>query len=177
MTKTIYYVASSLDGFIAGPNDELDWLLQFGMEPYAAHYERFISGVGAIVMGSATYEFILGEGADAWTYEMPAWVLTTRDLPTVAGADIRFASGSLEDVHAELSSAAAGKDIWVVGGGALAAQFHALGLLDEIHVTYMPVALGAGKPLFPVSEVTSALEVLDTTPFAGGAVELRYRLR
>jgi len=177
MPRTIYYVASSLDGFIADENDGLDWLLQFGFEAYQEHYDRFVSGVGAVVMGSATYEFVLAEGAEAWTYTQPGFVLSGRELPAVADADIRFRSGDIGAIHAEAVAAAAGQDVWVVGGGNVAAQYLEAGLLDELHVTFMPIVLGSGKRLLPVTAPTSRLTLLNTTHFDGGAVELQYSLR
>ena len=177
MSRTIYYVASSLDGFIADEKDGLDWLIQFGFESFQEHYDGFIAGVGAVVMGSATYEFVLTAGPEAWTYNQPGIVLTSRDLPKVTEADIRFRSGDIAAIHAEAEAAAHGQNVWVVGGGNVAAQYLAAGLLDEIHVTVMPIVLGAGKRLLPIDSPTSRLTLLNTTHFDGGAVELQYSLR
>src|SRR5262245_32705481 len=94
MTRYRYYVASSLDGFLADRDGSLDWLLAFGMEEFAAGYRAFIAEVGAIVMGRSTYDFVHGEGPDAWDYEVPAWVLTHRDADGVPGRDIRFRADS-----------------------------------------------------------------------------------
>ena len=112
MTKTQYYCASSLDGYIAETDDTIDWLLKYegsfdgeGVEPIKGSYQRYYEGVGALVMGSATYEFVLGTGH--WHYEgLPAWVFTSRDLPVMEGADIRFASGPVAPHHTEMTAAA-----------------------------------------------------------------------
>jgi dihydrofolate reductase len=172
---TTYYVASSLDGFVADPDDGLDWLLQFGFDAFSEHYERFLAGVGAIVMGSSTYEWILREGSP-WPYTLPTWVFTTRDLSATvqADADIRFVSGDVADLHPGIVDVAGGRDVWVVGGGILAAQYQQAGLLDVLRVTVMPVALGRGKPLLPVAAPTAVLDLVGTTTFDGGAVELHY---
>lgn len=93
--STIYSVASSLDGFVAAPDDDLDWLLRFGFEPFQEHHDRFFAGVGAIAMGSTTYEWLL-EHDDTWAYpDLATWVFTTRDLPVPDGADVRFVSGEV----------------------------------------------------------------------------------
>jgi dihydrofolate reductase len=76
-------------------------------------------------------------------------VFTTRELPGVAGADIRFVRGEVAPVHAAMTEAAAGQNIWVVGGGDLAGQFHDQGLLDELILAVAPVSLGGGAPLLP----------------------------
>ena len=79
-------------------------------------------------------------------------------------------------MHRDALAAAAGKNVWVVGGGNVAAQFADAGLLDELLLTIMPVVLGSGKPLLPIAGVTEPLTLLDSTPFPAGAIGLRYRL-
>ena len=176
MAKVQYYVASTIDGFIADENDNIDWLLQFGFKSFQDDYDRFIADVGAIIMGSTTYEWIIGEG-EPWAYgATPVWVLTTRDLPPVAGADIRFFHGQVSDLHRDALAAAGGKNVWVVGGGNVAAQFADKGLLDELVLTVMPIVLGSGKKLLPIGGVTEPLTLVQTTAFEQGAVGLRYRL-
>ena len=172
---TTYSVASSLDGFVAAPGDDLDWLLQFGFEPFQEHHDAFFAGVGAIAMGSTTYEWLLAND-DTWAYPtMPTWVFTSRELPVPDGADVHFVAGSVADHQATLEHTAGDRDVWVVGGGLLAAQYQAAGLLDELRVTVMPIALGAGAPLLPVAAPTAVFELVGLTPFTGGAVELHYR--
>lgn len=150
--KTTFYTATTLDGFIADEQDGLDWLLtQPQDEDGAMGYDDFIKDVGAIVMGSTTYEWVrrhIAQQGEPWYYDMPAWVMTHRDLPGVEGADVRFARGDVREVHAAMAAASGGTDLWVVGGGDLAAQFAAAGLLDEVVLSIAPVTLGAGRPLF-----------------------------
>ncbi len=178
--KTQYYTATSLDGFIADSRNSLDWLLQFGNVEDTS-YPSFIREVGAIAMGSTTYTWILthhiAEGADrprAWAYEQPAWVFTTRDLPLVDGADIRFVKGNVRPVHQEMLEAAGHKNIWLMGGGDLVGQFHDQGLLDEIIVQVASVTLGSGAPLFPRRIATPPLKLVSATTYGDAFVELRY---
>jgi dihydrofolate reductase len=152
---TQYSTATSIDGFIADEHNSLDWLLQFG-DGSGEVYDRFIAEVGAIVMGSTSYDWILRHHvhADAdrlrpWLYSQPSWVFSSRELPGVAGADIRFVRGDVAPVHAAMTEAARGRNIWVLGGGELAGQFHDQGLLDELILGVAPVSLGAGAALFP----------------------------
>jgi dihydrofolate reductase len=151
MPKLVYYTATTLDGFIADPDDSLEWLLrQPNDDDGPLNYEDFIKDIGAIVMGSTTYEWVLRHEPDKWYYSMPAWVMTTRDLkPPAVEADVRFASGDVRAVYDEMVAAAGGKDVWVVGGGDLAGQFADAGLLDEIVVYIAPVTLGAGRQVLP----------------------------
>lgn len=148
MTRTVYYTATTLDGYLADEHDSLDWLFkQEQDEGGALNYEDFRAGLGAGCMGATTYEWILDHEQGAWPYTLPMWVFTHRDLPAHEG--VRFARGDVRPVHAEMVAAAGGQDIWVVGGGALAADFAEAGLLDELMLSIAPVTLGAGRPLLP----------------------------
>lgn len=157
MSRTVYYTATTLDGFIADPDDSLDWLLRQPQEEQGAgDYDEFFAGVGAIVMGATTYEWLLRHHLEPWPYDVPTWVMTHRELPMPAAGraddarlDIRFASRSVTEVHAEMREAAGVRDLWVVGGGDLAGQFADAGLLDEVETSIAPVVLGSGRPLLP----------------------------
>ena len=177
MSATVYYVAASADGYIADRDNRLEWLLSFGFEQFQAHYDAFMTGVGALVMGSATYEFILGQDEPEWPYTgLPVWVVTHRQLPSVEGPDLRFVQGTVDELHPRIASSAGERDVWLVGGGNLAAQFADAGLLDRLLITYMPVMLGAGYPVLPVSRQLD-LQLERTTPFPSGAVEFAYAVR
>lgn len=178
--KTQYYTASSLDGFIATPDHSLDWLMQFG-DVDETSYPSFIRGVGALAMGSATYEWMLrhiakpdGEGGVPWPYSQPAWVFSRRSLPRIPGVDVRFASGDVRPVHDEMRAAAQGKNVWIVGGGDLAGQFLDAGLLDEVIVQVTPVTLGSGMPLLPRRIAFPPLQLTSVERFGSAFVELRY---
>ena len=148
MSITTYYTAASLDGFIADEQNSLEWLLHQDQDRAGPlNYEEFFARIGAMVMGSTTYEWVLDHENGSWPYALPTWVMTTRDL--VKAGDVRFARGDVRSVHQQMSAAAAGKDLWVVGGGELAGQFADAGLLDEIIVYLAPVTLGQGAPLLP----------------------------
>ncbi|MCC9204166.1 dihydrofolate reductase family protein [Arthrobacter sp. zg-Y769] len=174
MPKVIYYVASSLDGFIATEDNRLDWLLQFGFEAFQDDYNRFMADVGAVVMGAETYRWLRAEQPESWEYSQPCWVLTHREEPAPPSGDVRFFSGEVHEVLGHARDAAGGRNVWVVGGGNVAAQFAEAGLLDELWVTYMPVALGSGRRLLPVSGPTAPMHLIAATQFDGGATGLRY---
>jgi dihydrofolate reductase len=151
VSVTQYYTATSLDGFIADERHSLDWLFTRNQDRAGAlNYNAFYGGVGALAMGSTTYEWILDHERDsAWPYDVPSWVFTHRELREVPGAQVTFTSGDVGAVHAELLDAAGDRNVWVVGGGDLAGQFADAGLLDEVIVYLAPVTLGAGAPLLP----------------------------
>jgi dihydrofolate reductase len=180
--KTQYYTAATLDGFIATPDDSLDWLFPLG-DIGATSYPDFIRDVGALAMGSATYEWMLRHvvGPEAkdphpWPYTQPTWVFTSRALPGVSGADIHFACGDVRPVHTEMCAVAQGRNVWIVGGGELVGQFYDRGLLDEIFVQVGSVTLGAGKPLLPRMIVDPPLRLLSAKMFGTGFAELHYEV-
>jgi len=182
MTKQ-YYTASSIDGFIADSENSLSWLFQFseasGMED---EYPRFIAEVGAMAMGSTTYEWVAEHTGfltepSKWEYTLPTWVFSRRDLPRVDGPDIRFVSGDVAAVHDEMQRVADGGNIWLVGGGDLVGQFHDQGLLDEVIIGMASVMLGSGAPLLPRRIVTPPLKLLDATQYGADFVMLRYAVR
>jgi dihydrofolate reductase len=180
--KTQYYTASTLDGFIATLDDSLDWLFPLG-DIGATSYPAFIEQVGALAMGSATYEWMLrhalgpeAEEPQPWPYEQPTWVFSSRELPPVAGADIRFVRGDVRPVHREMVEAAGGKNVWLVGGGELVGQFYDHGLLDELFVQVGSVTLGAGKPLLPRMITNPTLRLVSVRQLGTGFAELHYEV-
>lgn len=178
MGITQYYLASSIDGFLAEKDGGLDWLLQFeGFEGQAEDYQEFYRGVGAIVMGADTYRFVLEEMPGGWPYPgIPSWVFSNRELPGYDGEDIRFVSGEIAQIAQAASQAAGQRNVWLLGGGNLAAQFQQAGLIDELILTVVPVILGTGRPIMPLKLPTSELRLLGQRQLSRGIVELRYRL-
>lgn len=178
--KTQYYTATSLDGFIADEQNSLDWLLQFEMTD---DYPDFIRDVGALAMGSTTYEWIVADlarsdagSARPWPYRQPAWVFTSRSLSRVPGADIRFVSGDVRPVHEQMTAAAGGKNIWLVGGGELAGKFYDHGLLDELIVSVASVTLGGGAPLLPRMIARPPLRLVSARACGEAFAQLRYEV-
>lgn len=148
---TVYYTASSLDGYIVDTDESLDWLTSRDIDPTGPFsYDQFIATIGAVVMGSATYRWIVRNEPGDWMYEQPSWVLTHRPHIVEKAHPVEVFAGNVEELHPKLVAAAAGKDVWVVGGGDVAAQFVAAGLIDEMIVSYAPCSLGAGSPVLPV---------------------------
>jgi dihydrofolate reductase len=178
MALTQYLVASSLDGFIATEDHDLSWLLSMpGGDDEANPYEAFIGDVGAVTMGAATYEWVHAHESGRWPYTQPTWVFTHRELPPMQSGDISFTDAPVPEVHATMVEAAAGRNVWVVGGGELAGQFLDHDLLDEIIVSVAPVLLGGGFPLLPRRR-TTPMRLLSATPSpAGTFVHLHYTLR
>jgi dihydrofolate reductase len=181
--RTQYYTATSLDGFIATEDDSLDWLFPLG-DINDTSYPSFIAEIGALAMGSATYEWILRhsnkvteEAGSPWPYTQPTWVFSSRTLPIIEAADLRFVKGDVRPVHAEIAGAAGGRNIWIVGGGDLAGQFHDANLLDDVIVQIGSVTLGRGKPLFPRRITSPPLRLVSVHQVGTGFAELRYEVQ
>lgn len=180
--KTQYYTSTSLDGFIATEDDSLDWLFPLG-DINDTSYPAFIAEVGALAMGSSTYEWMLrhaqtvaAETGSAWPYKQPTWVFSSRTLPPIPGADVRFTQGDVRRAHAAMRAAAGNRNIWIVGGGDLAGQFLDAGLLDDIIVQIGSVTLGQGKPLLPRRFTHPPLKLVSVRQVGTGFAELRYQV-
>jgi dihydrofolate reductase len=147
----VYYTASRLDGYIVDDAGSLDWLTSRAIDPDGPFgYDEFIKSVGAVAMGSATYEWIVDNHPGDWMYEQPSWVLTHRPHIIADGHPVQTFDGPVDQLYPKLVSAAAGKDVWMVGGGDVAAQFVSAGLIDEMIVSYAPCSLGAGSRVLPL---------------------------
>jgi len=180
--KIQYYTATTLDGFLATEDDSLDWLFPLG-DLNNSSYPEFISQVGALAMGSATYEWIVRhadqvakETGSPWPYSQPAWIFSSRQLPVIDGADLYFVNGDVRQAHSEMRAAAKDKNIWIVGGGDLAGQFYDAGLLDELIIQVGSATLGKGKPLFPRRVLSPALQLESVRQMGAGMAELRYKV-
>lgn len=180
--KTQYYTACSLDGFIATEDHSLEWLFQLG-DISDTGYSEFIKDVGAIAMGSSTYEWmvrhVIRPGTELgapWPYSQPTWVFSTRSIQNVTGANLNFVQGDVRPVHRQMIQAAGARNIWLVGGGDLVGQFHDAGLLDEIIVQVGSVTLGTGKPLLPRRIIFPSLTLTAARAIGPGFAELRYNV-
>ncbi len=156
---TVYFTASSLDGYIVDEAGSLDWLTSRTIDPHGPYgYEAFVETVGALVMGSATYEWVLHNEPGEWMYKQPSWVLTHRRNIIADGHPVQTFAGDVTELHPKLVDAAERKDVWVVGGGDVAAQFVAAGLVDEMIVAYTPCSLGGGSRVLPIRSEWALVE-------------------
>ncbi|MGL5722352.1 MAG: dihydrofolate reductase family protein [Brevinema sp.] len=146
--RLVYYVACSLDGFIADKNGSVDWLEQIQIPSTNDNsFEEFFSQVGIILMGGTTYRQVLSFGID-WPYQgVPCYVFTHHPSPN--HENIFFVNGNIEEIVSSLPSLPKDKIIWLVGGYNLASQCWGNNLINELHLAQAPIVLGEGTPLFP----------------------------
>lgn len=185
--KVRVYIACSLDGFIAGPEDDLSWLpgaddpahesaeapKQEGGEDGSVDFESFLAQVGALLMGRRTYDVVAGFGGP-WPYgERPVLVATHRPLAK-GHATVRAARGDIGDLVADARRAAAGRDVYIDGGQLIRQALDAR-LVDDIIVTLAPIILGSGHALFAGTSQRHALELVGHHRFGREMVQLRYR--
>jgi len=169
--KASVFVGTSLDGFIARVGGDLDFLPPGGGEPHG--YEEFMATVDALVIGRNTFDTVLA--FDAWPYEKPVFVLTTRALPPVPpGAVVERMSGEPSDVVSQLASRGIGHIY--VDGGITIQRFLRAGLIQRLIVTRVPVLIGSGIPLFGSLSRDIALTHVATRQFASGLVQSEYKV-
>ncbi len=170
MSKVRVFIASSLDGFIAGPNDELDWLV--GREGVEDTFTPFLQQIGALLMGRRTYDAISGFDGE-WQYgQTPVVVATTRALDPTRPS-VRGSSGTIEELIASARKLAGARDVYIDGGALIRSALDA-GFVHDVTVTVVPIILGRGIPLFAGSKNRHPLKLLGCRPIGGGLVELRY---
>lgn len=181
--RFVYYTASTLNGFLADPDDSLAWL--FAVDSAEPDVSDLLDPVTVMVMGSTTYNWVLAETdllahPERWSESFlgkdRVLVFSSRDLPVPEGADVRVLSGPVRDHLPAIEEAAGGGDVWVVGGGDLAGQFLDAGRLDTIVVAVAPATLVSGKPLLPRNVLPERLELESADP-VGQFAMLRYRVR
>ena len=168
--KASVFVGTSLDGFIARANGNLDFLPPGGGEPHG--YDEFMATVDALVIGRKTFETVLTLGA--WPYgEKPVIVLSSRPLaPAPSGAVVERMSGAPADIVSQL--AASGIQHIYVDGGVTIQRFLQAGLIQRLIITRVPVLIGAGVPLFGPLPRDIRLQHVTTRPYKSGLVQSEY---
>ncbi len=169
MRNVIYSVAASLDGYIAGPAGEYDWIPE---EP-EIDWGEFLGRFDTVLMGRGTWEVLAREGPGP-TVGMRTFVFSTT-LEEIEDERITLVREDAADAVRGLREEA-GKAIWLMGGGVLFGSLLDAGLVDQIEVAVVPVLLGSGIPLLPERDGKTALELLDSRIYPSGIVSLRYAL-
>lgn len=171
MSKSVLYIATSIDGFVAGQNDDISWLYRYNDVDYG--FNEFFSSIGAIVQGRRAYDI---EKQNGWEtpHPVPTFVLS-HHLPAhkPQRADVVFTAEDIEEVLKKAKRLTS-KDIWIEGGANVAQQFLRRGLIDEIVLFIAPVHLGDGIRLFGKTDAPIEFSLRETRTFDKGLVQLSY---
>ena len=171
-TDVVASLAVSLDGYIAETDGSVGFLEKYSIEEF--DFASFVEGIGALIMGSTTYEQTVQWG---WQWgDRPTMVLTTRTgLPVPHGTNITFASTPTAQAIRSFS-AATPKRLWVFGGGKVITDGLLGGAIDTLDITVMPEALGSGIPLF-TRPFADPMKLVQSVPYSNGAIRLVYQPR
>lgn len=174
MPKIVLYIATSLDGYIARPDGNLDWLTSVpNPETGDYGYAELLNRIGTTIMGRKTYEEIMSFGCD-WPYTgLNSFVVTTNPDLTIKSPDTFALTENWKDVVTDLKKKTE-KDIWLIGGGQLITAFINEGLLDNMIITIIPKIIGAGLPLFAHQPKETHWQLTEAKSFDTGVVNLTY---
>ena len=176
MRKIKLYIAASIDGYIAGPDGELDWLSDYPITPELNYgYEDFFESIDTVIMGGRTYRDILNMDV-VYPYKNKISYIITRNTINSTKENIIYITNNIEDNISELKKEE-GKDIWLVGGGEIVSLFLNQNWIDEMIITYIPILLGEGIRLFPNKAKESKWSLIQSQAFINGVVQTRYQVQ
>ncbi|GAB5526002.1 MAG: dihydrofolate reductase family protein [Roseivirga sp.] len=175
MRKLILYIATSLDGKIAGPDDEVKWLEEIPNPDKSDYgYFDFYAGVDTTIMGNMTYQWIKRQDMP-FPYPDTQNYVITRNTSLQDNHEVTFLSKGIAGRIRELKKEE-GKDIWMIGGAGVNQFCLDAGLIDEMRVFVMPIILGEGVPLFSEGYDRRQVRLTSSTAYSSGVCELRYGL-
>ena len=175
MRKIKVYIAASLDGYIARPDGDLNWLIDFpnpNKDNYG--YDEMLTSVDTVIMGGRTYHELSCNDI-LWPYKDKMIYVVSRKTMNIS----KNAEFLTEDIINRISDIrkSKGQDIWVAGGGHLITMLMNVGLIDELQICYIPIILGAGIPLFPNNNLQeSNCELIENKSYNTGVIKLSYKI-
>ena len=172
--KVTYYVATSLDGYIAKEDGDVSWLEELNISMEDAGYDEFYSTVDALVMGRKTCEMVVSFGK--WPYgDKPVWVCSSNKITPIEGSNLQ--AGRTPEEAYKAANEMNIKHLWLVGGGSLASSFLENNLLSNISLSLMPIILGSGIKLF--GDLPSPIKIKKESkkPHESGMVQLEYTIK
>lgn len=174
MAKIILYIACSIDGFIAKPDGNLDWLNSIpNPENLDYGYSDLLKRISCIIMGRRTYSEILGFGIE-WPYTgIMTYVVTSNDSLKIDTTETFRLSGDISEAVRKIKLETS-KDIWLAGGGQLVTYFLNNNLIDKMIISFIPTILGQGIPLFPDKPEETMWNLTEHTAYSTGIVTLTY---
>jgi len=166
MRKLIIYTAMTIDGYIAGPNGEIDWLNDAGKTDYG--YKKFYNSIDTTIMGNSTYKVTLT--APKFPYQDKTNYVFTKNKLLRDTSYVKFISDNIDAFVRSLKQKS-GKDIWLVGGGQINTVMLNQGLIDEMILTIFPITLGEGIPLFAQGALRSIFKTINCETYETGIIQ------
>ena len=171
--KVILYIATSLDGYIAKPNDDLSFLSIVEQTGEDYGYGSFIKTVDTVILGRKTYEWVMNQVTDFPHGNQNTFVITRTSRPAIG--NIKFHTGNLKDLIVQLKNES-GKNIFIDGGAQIVNELLKEKLIDEFVISVIPVLVGNGTKLFNDGRPEQKLELISTKQFAKGLAQLHYKV-
>jgi len=171
MRRVVYRVAASLDGYIAGPKGQIDWIVHDPTIDLASQF----AATDTVLLGRRTYELTLQPGAPPWPPNWRVYVFS-RTLRAPLGPSVTLIRENIAEAVRALR-AASGPDIWLFGGGQLFASLLALNSVDRLELTIVPVLLGGGTPFLGPGASQIPLELAHSQAYPSGIVSLQYDIQ
>lgn len=174
MKKIKLYIAVSLDGYIARPDGDLDWLTQYPMPTGTEYgYKDLMDSVDTIIMGNSTYQAVIEMDVD-WPYkDKSTYVLTRYATNLPPKENVVYLTDDVIETIRQLKQQE-GKDIWLVGGGQVITLLLNHDLVDEMQICHIPLILGEGIPLFPNKPKESKWKLTGSTAYNSGILRVDY---
>ncbi|WP_247232291.1 dihydrofolate reductase family protein [Telluribacter sp. SYSU D00476] len=172
MKKLILYIATSLDGYIAQPNDDLSFLSRVQQPGEDYGYADFVATVDTVIMGRKTYDWVMNKVPEFPHADKAAYILTRTERPRIGNTT--FYTGNLKDLVLRLKQED-GKHIFCDGGAEVVNELLKEGLLDELIISVVPTLVGNGTRLFKDGRPEQELELVSARAFESGLTQLHYR--
>ncbi len=169
--RTILYIACSLDGYIAKPNDDLSFLYLVQQENQDYGYADFVSTIDTVILGRKTYDWVMGQVPEFPHADKSTYVITRSTRPSVGKT--QFYTGNLKELILKLKKES-GKNIFIDGGAEVVNTLLKEKLIDELIISYIPILLGAGTTLFKEGRPEQLLKFVSVKSFDKGLVQVRY---
>lgn len=170
--KVFLYIASSLDGYIAKPNDDLDFLSIVEQEGQDYGYVDFINTVDTVILGRKTYDWVLSKVQEFPHADKETYVITR--TPRTPIGNVRFYSGNIKELVLRLKHEE-GQNIFVDGGAEIVNELLKDKLIDEFIISIIPILVGSGVRLFQDERPEQQLKLVESKQFETGLIQLHYK--
>jgi dihydrofolate reductase len=171
--KVILFIAASLDGFIAKPNDDLEFLSIVEEEGQDYGYFEFVNSIDTVIMGRRTYDWVMSQVSEFPHADKKTFIITRTPKPDIG--NIRFYTGDLEELINQLKQEQ-GKNIFIDGGAEIVNLLMKERLIDDYIISIIPIFVGDGIKLFQEGIPEQKLKLISTKSFPKGLVQLHYQL-